>query len=54
MLLGMAQPQIDEARAELGALSADEQKLQALVTQKGEEITLHQQLLRHAQRSKTT
>jgi len=40
MLLGMTQTQINEARAELAGLSADEQKLQALATQKGEEITV--------------
>jgi len=36
----MTRTQIDEARAELAALTADEQELQTLATQKGEEITL--------------
>ena len=40
MLLGMTQTQIDEARAELAALAADEQELQTLATQKAEEITV--------------
>lgn len=40
MLLGMTQFQIDEARAELTALCADEQELDTLATQRAEEITL--------------